>query len=231
MPRPRVLIALLSLAVFGMTACTQETAPPDTASLPDAKTLLADSAVAMGAVESAHVKIETEGEISTVPLRRAEGDLLRSGDAKGAIQLLQSGVLVEMEFVVVGDFIHLKGATGGWQKLPLSAASAIYDPSIILDPDRGIVKVLSTAADPVTEAKEEVDGVSAYRVAVSLNDAAVSALVPGVTAGATGKLWLSESSKHLIKAVLTVPGLKAGETGTVTVSISAIDVPVSVSAP
>jgi lipoprotein LprG len=164
-------------------------------------------------------------------MRRAEGDLVRSGDAKGTIQISQFGILIEYEFVVLGKTIFLKGATGGWQQLDAAVASSIYDPSAILDPDRGIAKLLSTAKDPKTEAKESVDGKDAYRVAVTLAGSALSALVPGVGADATGKLWVDAQTKQLLKAVLTVPGASAGKTGTVTINVSNIDVPVTVSAP
>jgi lipoprotein LprG len=221
------VLALLALLTIGLTACTRDK-EPSTDSLPAGATLISDAAVAMRNVQSAHMRIETEGEVASLPMRRAEGDLLRSGDAKGTIQLAQSGVLVEYEFVLLGESIYLKGVTGGWQQLPAAVAATIYDPSAILDPDRGVVKVLTTATEPTTEAKEPVDGVEAYRVGVKLDNTAVGSLVPGVPPGVTGKLWIAETTKHLLKAVLTVPG-QAG--GTVTISFSAFDAPVTVSAP
>jgi lipoprotein LprG len=235
MPRPRALLAplaLLTLGVLiaGMAACTRQAEPP-TEALPSGATLIADAAAAMRTVSSAHVRIETEGEVSNLPLRRAEGDLLLSGDAKGTIQLSQFGVLVEYEFVMLGESIYLKGATGGWQVLPAAVASTIYDPSAILSPDRGIVTILATAAEPTTEGTETIDGKQTYAVRVKLDSAAVSTLVPGVGAGVTGRLWIDAEKKHLVRAVLAVPGPTADKNGTVTVNVSAIDVPVSISAP
>jgi lipoprotein LprG len=193
---------------------------------------VAEAAAAIATLTSAHVRIETTGEVSNLPLRRAEGDLVNTGDAKGTVQLQQSGVLVEYEFVAIGDTIHLKGPTGGWLPLPAAAAAAIYDPSAIMDPERGIAKLVATASEPTTEAIEQVDGKDAYRVAVKLDRAAVSTLVPGVPDGVTGKLWLDTTTKHLLKGVLTVPPAAAGGTpGTVTVNVSAINVPVTISAP
>ncbi|HEX6869484.1 MAG TPA: LppX_LprAFG lipoprotein [Micromonosporaceae bacterium] len=229
MPRPRALIALFALLLVGLSACTKNGS--STEDLPAGATLIAESAAAMQGVQSAHVRIDTEGEVSSLPMRRAEGDLLKSGDAKGSVLLSQFGALIEYEFVVLGDSIYLKGVTGGWQQLPASVASTVYDPSAILDPDRGIAKVLSSASDPTTEAKEQVDGKDAYRVKVALEGSAVSSLVPGVGNGITGTLWLDATTKHLIKAVLSVPNTSGAKPGTVTISVSAIDVPVTVSAP
>lgn len=228
MPRSRALVALLALLTAAVVGCSNNN-PAD--QLPAGSTLISEAAAATAALKSAHVRIETEGDVGSLPMRRAEGDLARSGDAKGSIQLQQLGALLEYDFVVLGDAIYLKGVTGGWQQLPAAAAATIYDPSAILDPNRGIAKLLSTAKEPTTEAREKVDGKDAYRVAVKLDSSAVAALVPGVSGEVTGKLWLDTQTKHLLKAVLTVPGTAAGRTGTVTINVTAIDVPVTVSAP
>lgn len=229
MPGSRALLTLAALLALasGMLGCSKD--DDVTEPLPAGTTLVAEAAQAMAAVDSAHVRIDIEGNVSSLPLRRAEGDLLRSGDAKGTIQLAQGSVLVEYEFVVVGPITYLKGATGGWQRIPAGAASAIYDPSAILNPDKGIAKLLATASEPVTEARETVDGKDTYRVAVKLDHSAASALVPGVPPGITGKLWLDAQTKHLVKAVLSVPS--TSQPGTVTVGISAINEPVTVNAP
>jgi lipoprotein LprG len=193
--------------------------------------LVSEAATATDALKSAHLKIDSEGEVGSLPMRRAEADLLRSGDAKGTIQVGQFGTLVDLEFVILADAIYLKGVTGGWQKLPSAEAASIYDASAILDPNRGISKLLRTAKEPSTEAKESVDGKDAYRVAVKLDSTAVSALVPGVEGEVAGKLWIDAQAKHLLKAVLTLPGAATGKPGTVTLNVTAIDVPVTISAP
>ena len=228
MPRPRALVALLAL-LMALAGCQKDS--PPASDLPDGATLIAQSATAMQAVKFAHIKIDVDGEVSTLPMRRAEGDLINSGDAKGTVQLKQGDTLIEYEFVVVGDSIYLKGATGGWQKLPAQLAASIYDPSAILDPTRGVPKLIATATEPKTEAKEQVDGKDAYRVAVKLDHTLVSSLVPGVGDGVTGKLWFDVNTKHLVKGVLAVPGTAGNPPGTITVNVSAVDVPVTVSAP
>jgi len=229
MPRPRALLIALALFSVGLAGCDKNEPPPS--DLPAGATLIGESATAMQNVQSAHVRIEVEGDVSTLPMRRAEGDLKNSGDAKGTVQLKQGDTLIEYEFVVLGQVIYLKGATGGWQQLPAAMAASIYDPSAILDSQRGIPKLIATATQPTTEAKEAVDGKDTYRVAVKLDRALVAALVPGVGEGITGKLWLDSQTKHLVKAVLAVPGTSGSPPGTITVNVSAIDVPVTVSAP
>jgi lipoprotein LprG len=231
MPRPRAYVALVALFIAGLAGCTKHSSTPS-GDLPDGNTLTTQGAAAMRDVSSTHVSIQIDGNISSLPLRRAEGDLTNAGDAKGQIQLDQFGALVEYDFVLLGDSIYLKGVTGGWQKLPASTASALYDPSAILDPERGIAKLLATATDATTEGTDIIDGKTTYRVSVTLNNAAVASVVPGVFGSATGKVWLDAGSKQLRRAVLAVTSASPGSaTGTVTVNLTDIDKPVSISAP
>lgn len=222
-------VALLALA--GLAGCSDDDDPPVAEQLPSGASLVSQAATAAEKLTSAHVTIEVKGEIGGVPMRRADGDLLRSGDAKGTIGLSQFGLLIEYQFVVVGKAIYLKGVTGGWQELDAAATATIYDPSAILDSNRGIPKLLATAQEPATEAREKVGDKDAYRVAVRLSGGPVSALVPGISGDVPGKVWLDTQTKQLLKAVLTVPGATAGQTGEVTIDLSNIDVPVTISAP
>lgn len=221
-----VLVALLALLVT--TGCSKKA---KTTELPPGADLVSAGATAMREVKTAHVVISAEGNVADLPLRRADGVLTRSGDAKGSIQIEQLGTLIEYQFVVLGDTIHLKGVTGGWQELPAALAAQIYDPSAILDPERGVVQVLATATEARTEARESVNGRDAYRVGVKLDRAAVATLVPGVGEGVTGQLWFDTQAKQLIKAVLRVPGQGSAPGGTVTINVSDIDAPVTISAP
>jgi lipoprotein LprG len=225
----RALIPLFAIALAALVGCSKDDKSGD--ALPAAATLLSEASTAMKNAQTAHIKIETQGELAELPLRRADGDLTRDGDAKGTIQIEQLGALVEYEFVLKGATIYLKGVTGGWQPLPAALASSVYDPSAILDPDRGVSKVLATATEATTEAQEDVDGRSTYRIAAKLDGTAASALVPGVTPGVTGKLWLDQETKQLRRAVLSVPPAAGGDPAVVTIDFTDIDKPVTVSAP
>ena len=231
MPRPKALLALLALPALltvGLTACSKK---EDTSSLPDGATLVSESANAMKSVQSAHMVIDVDGSIGSLPIKKAEGDLKRDGDAKGNIQLLQFNQLIQLDFVVVGDDVYLKFVTGGWTKSSGGSASFPYDPSAILDPDRGVAKLLSTATNAKTEGSETIDGHDTYRVAVTFDNTAASVLVPGVPPGVTGKVWIDKQNKHLLKAVVNTPASGANPAASMTVGLSAIDVPVTINAP
>jgi len=160
----------------------------------------------------------------------AEGTLTREGDAEGTAQIEQAGTTVDLTFVIVGDKIYIKGPTGGYQELPLSLAATVYDPSAILDPDKGVAKVLTSATDAKTEAGEAVDGTDAWRVAITANGADLSTIIPGVTGNTPGKVWLGKQDKRLHKAVFTLPA-DGGATGTVTVTFQEFDAPAAIKAP
>jgi lipoprotein LprG len=229
MSRLRPVLAL-SAVLFALVACTPDkaknsgsTAPA--ASLPAGDTLVKDSATAMREIKTAQFLITADGEVAGLSLRRAEGTLTKEGSAKGTAQVDQAGAAVELEFVIVGDKIYLKGPTGGYQTLPLTLAATVYDPSAILDPDRGIAKVLGSATGATTEASEPVDGKDAWRVAVTTTGADLAGLIPGVTGSIPAKLWIADADKRLLKAAFTLSG------GTATVTFKEFDAPVTISAP
>lgn len=222
------LLALTLAGLAGLVACTGNS---NQTSLPAGDTLLKDSAAAMRDVKTVRFAIESDGTVAGLALRRAGGQLTREGDAKGTAQVQQFGANVELDFVVIGDTIHLKGPTGGWQKVPLALASSVYDPSAILDPERGIAKVLGTASEGRTEAREKIDGVDTYRVAAKLAAADLDTIVPGATDGVTGQLWVAADNKRLVRAKFTLPGSGEAKGATVTVTFSEFDAPVSISAP
>jgi lipoprotein LprG len=237
MPRLRhilVLLTVLPVMLVGVTACSKGK-PKNTANpagdLPAGDTLVKESAAAMRDIKTARFLITADGAIAGLSLKRAEGTLTREGSAKGTAQVDQAGVNVELAFVIVGDKIYLKGPTGGYQALPLALASTVYDPSAILDPDRGIAKVLSSATEAKTEASDPVDGKPAWRVAAKMNPADLVTIVPGVTTSVPGKLWLSATDKRVLKATFTLPGAGDAKGGTVTVTFTEFDAPVTINAP
>lgn len=215
-----------------MASCTDEKSGGAPAqSLPNGATLLTESATAMREIKTAKFLINSDGEIAGISLRRAEGTLTKEGNAKGTAQIDQAGQNVELTFVIVGDKLYLKGPTGGYQTLPLQVAATVYDPSAILDPERGIAKVLSTATSPKTEASEAVDGKDAWRVAATTSGSDLKTIIPGATGDVPSKVWLGAADKRLLKATFTLAGTGGGQGGTVTVTFTEYDAPVTISAP
>ncbi len=216
-------VALLVLT----TACTSSTGGTTaTAVTPAAATLLSDSAAAMSSVTSAGFELTVDGELPSVPVQQATGQLTADGDAKGSGTISQLGQLVEVEFVLAGGELYLKGPTGGFTKVPSALAGALYDPSVILDPDRGVAKVLSSTQDGTVTG---TDG-NAWLVSGTVPASVAGGLVPGITSDVTAVFTIDMTSKQLTAATLTLTGAN-GQPATVTVKLSDLNEPVTISPP
>jgi lipoprotein LprG len=226
MRRALALVAAVGLSLAAAAGCSGH---KPAGNLPDGAGLVRSAAREMGSVKTARFVITTEGTVDRLGLKGADAVVTRDGDAKGTATLDQSGAASELTFVVVGDTLHIKGPTGGWQQVPLSMAASVYDPSAILDPDRGVAKVLATASDASTQGTETVDGAAAIKVRATLDSKALAAVVPGIDQNVVGTLWIGADRPLLHRASFTVPGDGGG--GTVTVTLSEFDAPVTISAP
>lgn len=221
-----VVVQIVITALL-LTACTGGGGGA-AADLPAGPELLKKAAQAMRTVKSAAFTIDTEGE-PPVPVRKADGRLTAEGDADGTIQIEILGTLQELEFVLLGDTVHFKGPTGGFQRMTRAELARIYDPSAILSADKGVPALLASAADATTEGEEEVAGVGAYRVTATLSQQALAPLVPGISEGVDGTLWIDKASGRLVRASL--PLGEGDASGTVIVTIGEYDAPVKVTAP
>jgi lipoprotein LprG len=228
----RTFRALAALTIFGiaLTGCTKKS-PSEEANLPAASQLMSEGDKAMSDVKSAHFLIDIKTPITGLPLSKAEGDLTKEGNAKGTATIDMGGLKTEAAFVIVGQKLYLKLATGGYQELPLAVASTVYDPSAILDPQRGAAKLLRTAKNPKTEAKEQVDGKDTYRVSFEPDAAALAALIPTTASGVTAVVWLDAATKRIAKAEFTIPQSGGAAKGVAAVTFSNYDAPVTISAP
>ncbi|GAA2847687.1 hypothetical protein GCM10010517_04790 [Streptosporangium fragile] len=220
----RIFIVAVVTALSLVTACSGGGASSTGAALPSGPELVKRAAEAMRTVKSAAFSMETEGT-PPVQVKKADGRLSETGDGDGTIQVDVLGNLQEISFVLIGDTVHFKGVTGGFQKMSRSQLAAIYDPSVILNPDRGVVQLLTNALDPKAEAEEKLDGADAYRVSATLSQQVLSTMVPGLGQDVTGKLWIDKATSRLLKADLPLTD------GKVLVTFRDYDVPVQVTAP
>jgi lipoprotein LprG len=222
----------MTVLVLPLSACSSGggSSSKDTANLPAASQLLSSGATAMTAVKSVRFSINASGQISGLALRSATGQLTRAGNAQGSASVSEAGVLVEIDFVIVGSTAYIKGATGGYSKVPLEVATAVYNPEAILDPDKGVVKLLQTATGARTVDRETLDGQSVYHVKALLAQPVLATLVPGDSASEEGDLWLTTSSSQLVQVSFPVQTASGGS-GSVTASFSDFGAPATITAP
>ena len=218
--RDRATLLLLAAVTAVAAACT---GPEE--QLPDGRQLLRQSSQAMTQVDSARFVVDVQGTVEGTSMTHAEGQLTRDGDAQGTARLALGRQTTEIRFVIVDRVLYLQGPTGGFRQLPVEAATTVYDPSVVLDPQRGIPALLNSATAARTEAREEVNGVDAYRVSATLPGDRLSVLVPGATQSLTGQLWIAVKGSRLVQARFPLPG------GTTTVRLSEFDAPVQITPP
>ncbi|HEY3751796.1 MAG TPA: LppX_LprAFG lipoprotein [Pseudonocardiaceae bacterium] len=225
--RRRLLVVLGLFAVL-LAGCSSG----GTANLPAASTLLSSSGAAMRAVTSVHFSITVNGTLAGVPIQNADGDLNAQGQAKGNAKISELGQTLQVDFVLVNKTFYLKGATGGYQKIPAALAGNLFDPTAILDPNRGVAKVLTSVQGASTQGQESVNGTDCYRITGKVAKGVVAALVPGINSDVTATLWVATAGKHLpVKAEFAVPGNGGSQGARVDVVISNVNEPVSVTAP
>jgi lipoprotein LprG len=228
-PARTLTIAALVAALVSLGACggDGDGGAAGDPNLPAAATLLPAAAAKMRAVTSAAFDITTEGETGALPLKSAKGAIDNTGTAEGTATLDQVGMPIELSFVVKDDFIYVNGLTGGWQKIPLAQAAALYDPTAILDPDKGIGAVLASAQG-TTKGRETLDGAEHYVVDATFDGKAMAGLVPGVNGDVSGTVWIGAGDSLVRQLRFAVPG---DGKGTVTIRFSDFDKPVDVDVP
>ncbi|HEX2312329.1 MAG TPA: LppX_LprAFG lipoprotein [Thermomonospora sp.] len=224
------VVVVVALAVAG---CSGGSGGTDSGSLPQAPQTLRQSADAMRNLKSVGFTISTEGK-PAIPVKGGDVKLLRNGDAQGTLRLQQLGLTLETQFVLLGDTLYYKGVTGsGFQKAPKERILALYDPSAVLDPERGIAKLLTLVGSPKTEAREKVGGRDAYKVRVTLPKDRAGALIPGVSQDVSGHVWIAKDGHRLLKVrgVLPAEGGQGGDDHAVVVTFTEFDAGYTITAP
>jgi len=225
-PRRAFAAAFLAVAVL-LGGCSSTTATPTaTAATPTATDLLASSATAMKAVSSAGFTLTVDGQLPAVTVQTAKGSLTSAGDAQGTATIVQFGQLVEVEFVLVGGDLYLKGPTGGFTKVPAALAGSVYDPSAILNPDKGVAKVLSSVQNPTIIGTEG----EAWQVSGTVPAAVAGGLVPGISTDVSAVFTIQMTGSQLIAATFTLDGADGKPAG-VTVTLSDLGAPVTITKP
>lgn len=212
--RLHALLAALFIAL--LTSCGSS------GPLPPATQLLSDSSNAMKTVTSTKANLDVDGTVPGIPIKSAQGVLKKDGSAKGTVSLDMGAQPFELDFVIIGKDLYLKGPTGGFRKL---SAALPYDPTLILDPNRGVPHVLASGTDAETEGREQVNGVDSYRVQTKFPQAAIGKLVPGYDPNSDSQIWIAASGFRVTQAEFPTTD------GKITLRLSDYDAPVSITPP
>lgn len=189
------VLAALSIAtalVGGCSSSKQSTAP-----LPDAATLLKESEQTTKAVKSVHLVLTVSGTIKGLPIKTLTGDLTTSPTAaKGEANLTVLGSAVDAPFVVDDGTLYAALTPGHWESF--GSASAIYDPSEILNPNTGLANVLANISNPKAESRETINGQSTVKITGTASADAVNGLAPQLkaTQPLPATVWIQETGDH-----------------------------------
>lgn len=197
---------------------------------PPGSQILRQAAAVMRGVSSLGFTLRTSGN-PAVNVKSVDAKLLKNGNSQGSVQVTELGVPIQLDFVVLGTTVHFKGLTGGWQTEPVSKVSSIYDPSAVLDPNRGLVQLLLTAKDAETRGKEKVAGQECHKVHATLARDTLARLVPGMTADAPADIWVATAGKQVLKSEVEVPAKSGGKPGKVIITFADYGKPFTITAP
>jgi lipoprotein LprG len=217
----RPLIGAAALAACALLAACSGGADD----LPAADEALPSAAAAMAEVESVHFELTVDGTVDGLAVKGADGVVTKSGEAEGTGTITALGMDVEVEYVIIGETAYVKGVTGGYQEIPVGDELLPYDPTVLLDPDRGIAALLTAVESATPQDTETVDGVDAYRYEVVFDPAAFAEFLPAAGDWNTATVWFDQEHLRVVKAEF------AQGDATVTLTFDQYDEPVEIVAP
>ncbi len=220
-------VAAVLVLLAGCTSGSSDPSPsPSTTAPPNPTELLTASATAMSKVTSAHFTLSVDGELPDLTVQKAEGDLTAAGDAQGTGTIKQFGQLIEVEFVLAEKKLYLKGPTGGFAQIPSALAGQLYDPSVILNPDKGVPAVLSSVTGATLVSSDDSTAVVSGTVPKDV----VTSLVPGINSDVKATFTIEQPSAELQSAQFELNGAD-GKPATVDVQLSALNEAVTIAPP
>lgn len=197
-PKRPILAVLAALSIAAALVGGCSSAKQSSAPLPDAATLLAKSNLTTRNVKSVHLVLSVTGTIKGLPVKTLTGDLTTSPDtaAKGDANLTVLGSAVDAQFVVDGGTLYAALTPGHWESF--GPASAIYDPSEILNPNTGLANVLTNISNPKSESRETINGQSTIKITGNASADAVNGIAPQLkaTQPLPATVWIEESGDH-----------------------------------
>jgi lipoprotein LprG len=204
--RRRLSAVLVSLSfatalIAGCSSGSQQSSGP----LPDATTLVKQSADTTKNVKSAHLVLSVQGKIPGLPIKTLNGDLTLTPNtaASGNALLSLAGSDIDAQFVVYDSVLYATLTPNKWSDF--GKASDVYDVSAILNPDTGLANVLANFTNAKAEGRETINGQSTIKISGNVSADAVNKIAPSfnATQPTPSTVWIQESGDHqLVQANL-----------------------------
>lgn len=202
----RLLAALASLGIAAaLIAGCSSGSKPSGGPLPDANTLIKQSAQTTKNVKSAHLVLTVTGKVPGMPIKNLTGDLTTTPAtaASGNTTITLGGSDINADFIVVDGTLYATLTPNKWSDF--GKASDIYDVSVILNPDTGLANALSNFSDAKAEGRDTIDGQTTIRISGNVTADAVNKIAPpfGASGPVPATIWIQENGEHeLVRANL-----------------------------
>jgi lipoprotein LprG len=198
------VLASLTLATALVAGCSSDPKPSG-GPLPDATTLIKQSAETTKNVKSGHLVLTVSGKIQGMPIKVLTGDLVTAPAtaASGNATITLGGSDIQVDFVVVDGDLYATLTPNKWSDF--GKASDIYDPSVILNPDSGLANALNGFTNPKAEGRETINGQTTIKISGNVSADAVNKLAPpfNATQPVPATVWIQETGDHqLVQANL-----------------------------
>jgi lipoprotein LprG len=220
-----VSLTLATAAIAGCSSGSKNSGGP----LPDATTLVKQSADVTKGLKSVHLVLSTQGKIPGLPIKQLTGDLttIPSTAASGNAQLSMAGSDIDANFVVYDSVLYATLTPNKWSDF--GKASDVYDVSVLLSPDAGLGNVLANFTNAKAEGRETINGQSTIKISGNVTADAVNKIIPSLSATqpVPSTVWIQETGDHqLVQA-----NLQKSEGNSVQVTLSNWGQPVTVTKP
>jgi len=204
--RHRLLAVLASLTLATALIAGCSSGPKQSgAPLPDATTLVKQSAETTKNVKSGHLVLKVNGKIPGLPIKVLTGDLTTAPAtaASGNATLTVGGSDIQADFVVIDGDLYATLTPNKWSDF--GKASDIYDVSVILDPNNGLSNALNNFTNAKAEGREDINGQTTIKISGNISADAVNKIAPQFSASqqVPTTLWIQETGDHqLVQANL-----------------------------
>jgi serine/threonine protein kinase len=225
-----VAVGLVATTNHSGSQSTKQSSQSGTTALPpDAVTLLGQASRSTRELKSAHLVQIIEGKISGVGVKSLVGDLTTSPSRAGTGRevLTFAGTDVDTEWIVFAGNLYATITPGKWSDF--GAASDIYDPTAIMDPNTGLANILSNMSDSKAVGSDTIDGAQVVKVTGQVGADVVKKTFAEIAASGSiaVTVWIRPDGDHqLARMVLEIsPG------NSIQMTLSNWNVPVDVQKP
>ncbi len=197
------MLAVAALSAALIAGCSKSKSEQSSAPLPDAATLLKQSAQTARDVKSAHLELTVDGKLKGLAIKTLSGDLTNvpAVAAKGHTRLTQAGSDLEVDFRVLDGTLYAALEPDQWSDF--GPASNVYDVSVILNPKKGLANILSNFKDPKADSRETINGVQTVKITGQVDADAVNNLAKIAEGNVPATAWIREDGSHdLVQAKL-----------------------------